>query len=109
MKNFATWILMPTLLFRTGSHLKYRNRDPLDMADYASKYIDIFFHGSYGMWTIHNLVGYMYIEQSCKDLRSLSMINYEMAIIFGCFSAVNTLFVAIIFLILLPYVCYLMY
>ena len=109
MFNFASFILMPTLLLRIASHLKYRNRDPLDMHDYASKYIEILFHGSYGIWTIHHLFSYMYIEQSCKDLKSLSMVNYELAIILGCFSAVNTLFVGTVCIILMPYICYLMY
>lgn len=37
------------------------------------------------------------------------MINYEMAIIFGCFSAVNTLFVVLVCMVLIPYLCWQLY
>lgn len=37
------------------------------------------------------------------------MINYEMAIIFGCFSAVNTLFVILVCMVAIPYLCWTMY
>lgn len=39
----------------------------------------------------------------------MSMLNYELALIFGCYPAVNVIFVTIVILILVPIVIYQMY
>ena len=105
LRNLMIWILVPTLLWRLIGFIKYRNADPLDFAD-QSQYIYIFYNGSYGIWTIYNIIKYMNVSQNCKDLRSMSMINYEVALIIGCFPAVNVLFVGLILTILIPMLIY---
>ena len=34
------------------------------------------------------------------------MVNYEMAVICGCFSAVNTLFVVLVCMVMIPFLCW---
>ena len=102
------YILVPSLLLRLHGYFKYRKSDPLDFKDYSS-YIYVFYHGSYGLWTIYNIFRYMGVSQNCKELRSMSMINYEVALIIGCFPAVNVLFVGLILTILVPMLIYQQY
>ena len=82
--------------------------DPADVKD-ADSYVYIFYNGSYGLWTIFNLVRYFQSSKSCQNQASMSMLNYELALIFGCYPAVNVIFVTLVIMILIPIVIYQLY
>mmetsp|Transcript_6159 Transcript_6159/g.9921 ORF Transcript_6159/g.9921 Transcript_6159/m.9921 type:complete len:142 (+) Transcript_6159:701-1126(+) len=105
MENFIVYILLPTWLMRVYAQLKWRGRDPVDFKEFGM-YIDIYGNGTYGMWTLYNLIRILRMSKNCKDQPSLSILNYEITVMFGCFSAVNVLFISIIILILIPLLTY---
>lgn len=96
--------MLPTLVLRAYGFCRYRKRDPLDFKDLAF-YISIFYNASYGCWTIYNIYTFLGISTACKQVHSLSLVNFQIALIFGCFPAVNVLFVTLLLLIFIP--CYL--
>lgn len=57
VKNLLIYILAPSLFIRCMAHLKYKQLDPADVKD-ADSYVYIFYNGSYGLWTIFNLMRY---------------------------------------------------
>jgi len=83
------------------AHWKYHKRDPLEFKEY-NMFIYMFYNGMYGVWTIWNVGRFFHVSSTCKELRSFSMVNYQLALVFGCFPAVNTLFAAMIIAILFP-------
>ena len=108
VKNLLIYILAPALLIRCLAHMKYQAMDPADVKD-ADSYVYIFYNGSYGLWTIFNLMRYFQTSKSCQNQASMSMLNYELALIFGCYPAVNVIFVTLVIIILIPIVIYQIY
>jgi len=101
LKYFVEIVLVPVLLLRIVAFIKYYKKDTVDFAEY-SNYLSWIFNGLYGSWTVHHVVKYMGLSRACRDLRCLSLVNYELALIFGCFPAVNVLFMTVVFIILVP-------
>ena len=98
----------PSLLLRLFGVFKYRHRDPLDFNNFYT-YILVFHNATYGLWTLYFLGLFMDIHAisiNCKQNFSMSMINFEIALICGCFSAVNVLFVVFCVVILVPILLY---
>ena len=52
---------------------------------------------------------YFAVSKECKDLRAMSLVNYEVAMILGCWSAVTVMFYAIIIIVLIPVACFIIY
>lgn len=75
MTYFIYFQLIPNLIIRLHAWFKYRHRDPIDFNEYNT-YIQVFYHGNYGLWTIFNIVKYLKVSQSCKEVKALSMVNY---------------------------------
>jgi len=99
--RFMLQVLVPTLLMRLHAFWKYYKRDPLDYKEYGT-FIYLFYNAMYGVWAIFNICTFFHVSSTCKELRSLSMVNYQLALIFGCFPAVNVLFAVSIAMVLLP-------
>ena len=57
VRNLILYILMPSLVIKCAAHMKYKRMDPADVKD-ADSYVYIFYNGTYGLWTIHNLMRY---------------------------------------------------
>jgi hypothetical protein len=108
VRELVIYILAPSLLIRCIAHMKYKYIDPADVKD-ADSYVYIFYNGTYGLWTISNLVNYFKSSKACQNQASMSMLNYELSLIFGCYPAVNVLFVTLVIIILVPIVIYQMY
>ena len=50
-------------------------RDPVEFYGFG-KLIEIIFQGSYGSWTLVNIVKYGFLNENCKKINSYSFINY---------------------------------
>ena len=64
VKNLMIYILMPSLVIRCYADYKFRKMDPNDVKE-AESYVYIFYNGSYGLWTIFNLMRYFPLPKSC--------------------------------------------
>lgn len=69
------WSFIPTLILRSIGAYKYHNKDPLDFKTFYNR-TEIYWHASYGGWTLTNLLFYMHISQNCRDMFVMSMINF---------------------------------
>jgi hypothetical protein len=87
LSNLVYYSFSFTILLRLIGHVRYRKRDPLDFKDFANN-IDIIFHAGYGIWTLTSIYYYMSISQNCRELRVMSMLNFELFMILGSWSAV---------------------
>ena len=105
IRRLLWFCFVPVIILRAIGAIKYHKRDPLDFQDFATK-IEIFYHAGFGCWTLISLYFYMKISQNCRDLFVMSMINFQITMILGCFSAVNVLFVSIVICILTPILIY---
>lgn len=61
MLNFVLYILTPTLVLRLAGLYFYKDRYSEEFADQYTN-INIYFHGSYGIWTYWNAYLYFSIE-----------------------------------------------
>ena len=105
LTDFILLILVPTFFIRLFGHLRFRNRDHLEFKD-CSTYISVFYNGAYGVWTILNMNQFFGATQACRQVRSLSMLNYQVTIVFGIFPAVNVIGVFVFMLIFIPLYLY---
>ena len=99
------YTFIPVIIFRTYGAVMYRKRDNLDFKDLAQN-IEIFYHAGYGMWTLLSLYHYMHVSQNCRELLVMSMINFEITMILGCWSSVHVIMVGIVILVLVPILIY---
>ena len=108
MRHFLEWILLPTLLYRLVAQYKYRDHGATEYLDFKEfyLYVRVFCHGTYGCWTLYNLQRYFGVPRHCKELGAMSLVNFEMAMIIGCWSAVTVLFFTVIIAILIPIALY---
>ena len=105
MINFIIYILLPSLALRLLGLYFYKDRYSEEFADQYTN-INIYFHGSYGIWTYWNAYQYMGISQSCTEVSSMSFLNYEVAIVFGLISATYVLLVGLFMLLFIPVFIY---
>lgn len=105
LQSLIFYSFIPCILIRTYGAVKYHKCDPLDF-EYLYQRIEVFWHTTFGGWTLLNLYVYMNISQNCRALFVMSMINYQVTLIAGCFSAVNVMFVIFIIMILVPILGY---
>ena len=111
LRNFVVYIILPCFIFRFYVLYKYKDADDVEEYDYRRDYgyVQNFWNACYGMWTILNLIKYLKLPNHCKQLSAPSMINYEIFILMGLWSAVNVIFWALILLVAVPFLCYMMY
>ena len=109
--NFIVYILFPVFLARAYTHWKYSDHFRAEYLDFKEHYmyVQIFWHGTYGCWTLYNMGRYFAIPKGCKDSRAMSLVNFELALLFGCWSSVTVMFYTIIIIILIPVAFYIMY
>jgi len=93
------------MLLRIYGLIKYNKRDNLDFKDLAQN-IEVFYHAGYGFWTLMSLYTYMHVSQNCRELLVMSMINFEVVMILGCWSSVHVIMVAIVVMVLVPILLY---
>lgn len=105
MINFIIYIILPSLGLRLLGLYFYKDRYSEEFADQYTN-INIYFHGSYGIWTYWNVYVYMGISQSCTEVSSMSFLNYEVAIVFGLISATYVLLVGLFMLLFIPVFIY---
>lgn len=105
MMNFILFILLPSLGFRLLGLYFYKDRYSEEFADQYTN-INIYFHGSYGIWTYWNVYVWLGISQSCTEVNSMSFHNYEIAIVFGLISATYVLLVGLFMLLFIPVFIY---
>lgn len=103
------WLLyfsfLPSVILRTVAALKFRKSDPLDFRLFSEK-LDLIHHATFGSWTLVSLFTYMKVSPNCKEMVVMSMINFQISLIIGCFSAVHVLLFAIVLAILIPLLAY---
>jgi hypothetical protein len=73
--RFMLQVLIPTLIMRVHAACKYNKRDPLDFKEYGT-FITIFYNAMYGVWALSNIYTFLHLSSTCKELRSLSFLNY---------------------------------
>ena len=106
---FCGSVLLPTLLLRIYGHNKFKNRNvPLLQKAYFSA-IYVFFNASYGIWSIYNITRFMLLPNVCKNLDYLSVINYQLTLIYGCLPALNLIIVILVCVFLIPVFIYQFY
>lgn len=105
LRLVVIYSFIPTIIIRAIGHVLYNKKDPLDFVKFYNR-IEVFWHASYGFWTLLNLYNYMTISQNCRDMLVMSMVNFQLTLIFGCFSAVNVIFVGLVIVILVPFLIY---
>ena len=66
---------MPTILLRLYGYMYFIKRDPVEFYGFG-KLIEIIFQGSYGSWTLVNIVKYGFLNENCKKINSYSFMNY---------------------------------
>ena len=53
--DLLTQTLIPILILRIIAYFKYKNKDLVDFRE-CYDYIKIFYHGSYGLWTLNQVI-----------------------------------------------------
>ena len=111
LEHLLVYILFPVVLVRLWTAFKYRDHERTEAIDFKEHYIyvQIFWHGTFGTWTLFNMAKYMAIPKGCKESRCMSLVNYELALLIGCWSAVTVMFYTVIIIILIPVALYIMY
>ena len=69
----------------------------------------LFWHATFGIWTINNLFRFFTIPKGCVSQNSWSLLNYQITICIGCYSASLVTLVTALVLCAIPYalfVCY---
>ena len=75
LETLIYFSFFPSIILRAFGAIKYRKHDPLDF-EKAYNRIEIFWHATFGSWTLYNLYIYMNISQNCRELFKMAMINY---------------------------------
>lgn len=96
---------VPTLFMRLFAFIKFRHRDPHEIEEMAKK-IMLYWQLSYGFWTLIEFIEYMFISPNCREILAMSLLSYQIALIIGCYCCINFLFIAIVVILLIPYLLY---
>jgi len=64
------------------------------------------FEAEYGLWTIYHVFKFSEASMFCKLNSSLSMLNYQLLIIVGCFPAINVILVGLLCIFVVPVFLY---
>jgi len=85
--NYVCFILSPVLIVKIYGHVKYMNRFSEEFKDFYRR-SNYFMHVLMGGWTLYHMIGiYGQIPSDCRSMASFSLLNYEIAILVGTYSA----------------------
>ena len=102
--NFVSWILAPTVLFRTLIFGCYNSRNTYQSFLSFTFALSVYYHGTFGFWTLENFFRLIQSPAVCgREPMNMVKLVYHITLIVGAFPAVVFLLGSVLFACFIPY------